>query len=200
MTRPTEGAGRLYLGTDSRLQLGGPEREGRTVTVPGTGGLLRWFTDHLTDSDQSIAVVEGATVFEVIDEKASGIPPGCEGLHCIHDAGGTASLAGLRPDHGRYHVYRAILEGGAFALRLALEAADVTPSALEGLRAEGPGARSRLWLQIHADILEVAVAGEHVARPDAARRPGYRAAYRRYRTLRDTLSREDDAGGAAESV
>jgi sugar (pentulose or hexulose) kinase len=196
MSGPEAGGARLYLGTDSRLELTRPDGGERTVSVPGTGGVLRWFTDHLTDSDQSIAVVEGATVFEIIDEKASGIPPGCEGLHCIHAADGTVTLTGLTSDHGRYHVYRAILEGGAFALRSGLETAGVSPADLDGVRVEGPGARSRLWQQIHADILEVGVTGERLARPDAARRPGYRAAYRRYRVLRDALSGADGVGGA----
>jgi sugar (pentulose or hexulose) kinase len=184
---------RLHLGSDSRLALPGEGDEALTIQVPRTGATLRWFTDHFADSDQSIAVVENATVFEVIDEKASGIPPGCEGLICLMpgpekgEGTGAGGLVGLTESHGRYHVFRAILEGAAFALRGAVEAAGGRLQDLEVIEVEGAGARSRLWLQIHADVLRTAIRGEREAKPDPARRPTYEAAYARYLHLRKAL-------------
>ena len=182
---------RLHLGTDSRLEISGEEAEPLTIEIRGTGATLRWFTDHFTDSDQSIAVVEGTTVFDIIDGKASGLPPGCEGLLCLipgqaegeGEVPGIGGLIGIAGHHGRYHVYRAILEGAAFALRSGMERSGVQPQDLTVIEVAGPGARSRLWLQIHADVLGVAMKGEREAQPDPARRDIYEAAYGRFLRL-----------------
>jgi len=188
----SSGAGsdhRLHLGTDTRLEIVGESGDAHSVTVPGTGRLLRWFTDHFTDSDQSVAVVEGATVFTIIDEKSSGIAPGCEGLRCLVQEEGGAALIGLKPHHGRYHVYRAILEGSAFALRAALEAEGTPPGSMDRVTVTGAGARSRLWLQIHADVLGVTVTGEREAQPDPARRDLLEAAYQELVSFKESAAK-----------
>ncbi len=185
--------GLLYLGSESRLHLLDPGGgEPYSATIPDTGSVLRWFVDRFADSDQSIAVVEGATVFEIMDEKTASVPPGCEGLTCVIGdwspdpsiEGGGAWL-GLGHRHGRYHLYRAILEGCAFEVRRLLEQAASAGIHVEALKVDGPGAKSRLWLQIHADICGIEMEGLQMARPDRARERLYSEAYRRYRTARD---------------
>ena len=182
--------GLLHLGSESRLHLPHPgEGEPYTATIPETGSILRWFVDHFADSDQSIAVVEATTVFEIMDEKTASVPPGCEGLICMvsewgSDIAGAAGGAwlGVAHRHGRYHLYRAILEGCAFELRRLLEEAAATGMRVDAMKVDGPAAKSRLWLQIHADICGIEMAGLDVARPDEARKQLYEEAYGRYRS------------------
>ena len=55
----------------------------------------------------------------------------------------------------RAHVYRALLEGVAFELRLHLEGLEAaTGQRISVIRAMGGGSRSRLWTQIVADVTD----------------------------------------------
>jgi xylulokinase len=72
------------------------------------------------------------------------------------DPSATGTLYGLTVAHGRGDVTRAVLEGCAYQLR---RIAERLPA--EGRRdtiAVGGGARSRLWLQILAAVLDVPLA------------------------------------------
>jgi len=62
------------------------------------------------------------------------------------------ALWGLGLKHTSAHVFRAILEGTAYGTRHILE--DLASHGFKAteLYATGGGAKSRLWLQIHADI------------------------------------------------
>ena len=96
---------------------------------------------------------------------AANIPPGCEGLLTLPywnaaqtpywDPLARGALVGLHGRHTRAHIYRSILEGVAFELRLHLEqleaASGVTVTAI---RAVGGGARSTLWMRIVADVTQ----------------------------------------------
>lgn len=188
---PERTTGVLHLGSQTRLSL--PGRAGGDpfeAVLPHTGSVLHWFVVHFADSDRSEAVAEGASVFQIMDEKAAALPPACDGLICVPSRWGAGTdgefspaggaFLGLRIDHGRYHLYRAILEGSAFEVRRLLEAAAGEGFNVDALRVEGAGARSRLWLQIHADICGLTIEGEHQMRPDPARWGMYAQAYIRY--------------------
>ncbi len=94
-------------------------------------------------------------------EKAAGVPIGSDGLTCLIDLDGRAGaengeyrgmLAGLSRKTDRWCVLRAVLEGVTCSVR---ELAGDLEWNLMGkdIRTVGGGARSDLWLQIHADVL-----------------------------------------------
>jgi FGGY-family pentulose kinase len=129
-----------------------------------TGSILDWYRRHFAGSQQAEAEKRNVPVFAVLDELAAAVPPGAEGLIVRDDWQGNRSpyknpaargaIAGLSLAHGPGHVVRAIYEATACGTRHILEDA-----AAHGLRVEriflgGGGARSPLWLQIHADILK----------------------------------------------
>ena len=60
--------------------------------------------------------------------------------------------SGLSLNHGRAHLYRALLEGCTFALRDIVDRLDAMGLADEEIRVVGGGARSDLWLQMKADV------------------------------------------------
>lgn len=153
--------------------------------IPETGALVRWFTERFADSDQAAAVIEGASVYEIIDEKASGMPPGSDGLLCLPDEGDGGALIGLRQSHGRYHLYRALYEGMAFALRRVLEDAQSAGLQLPSMRVSGPGALSRLLLQIHADVCDIELEGGRPFASDPARRETYDNQFGRWVAARE---------------
>jgi xylulokinase len=116
-------------------------------------GSLRWLRD-----------VVGGEVSSLVVE-ARRWDPGVEGLTFLPylagertphaDALARGAFAGLSLRHDRGALVRAVLEGVAFGLRDGLElvAAIAGPPALG--RVSGGGARSRLWLQILASVLEL---------------------------------------------
>jgi FGGY-family pentulose kinase len=136
-----------------------------------TGSILDWYRRHFAGHQQAEAAQRKVSVFEVLDELASAVPPGAEGLIVRDDWQGNRSpfknpaargaIAGLSLAHGPGHLVRAIYEATACGTRHILEDA-----AAHGLRVDrvflgGGGARSPLWLQIHADALKKTI---HVPR------------------------------------
>ena len=61
-------------------------------------------------------------------------------------------FAGLSLNHGRAHLYRSVLEGCTFALRDIVDRLDAMGLGADEIRVVGGGARSRLWLQMKADV------------------------------------------------
>jgi len=96
-------------------------------------------------------------------EAAAGqVPPGAEGLLVLPywnaaqtphwDPLARGAVVGWHGRHTTAHLYRAVLEGVAFELRLQLDLLEQAMSAsVRELRAVGGGARSPLWAQIVAD-------------------------------------------------
>jgi FGGY-family pentulose kinase len=140
-----------------------------------TGSILDWYRRHFAGAQRQEAEQRGVHVFEVLDEQAAAVPPGSEGLVVRDDWQGNRSpyknprargaIVGLSLAHGPGHIFRAIYEATACGTRHILEDA-----AAHGLRVEriflgGGGARSALWLQIHADILKKPI---HLARESEA--------------------------------
>jgi xylulokinase len=109
-----------------------------------------------------LGAVAGAD-YERLDEQASAVPPGADGLLFhpylfgerapVFDGSLRASFIGLSGRHGPAHLLRAVLEGVALSLADCALAADRAGLAIDDLRVIGGGARSRLWRQIVADAL-----------------------------------------------
>jgi xylulokinase len=118
-------------------------------------GALRWFRDALAPDASFDDLTAEA---ERCDAGADGVVflPYLQGERTPHaDPGATASFSGLSLRHDRGALARAVLEGVAYGLRDSLELLrelGVTPTTG---RASGGGARSRLWLEIIASVLDL---------------------------------------------
>lgn len=100
-----------------------------------------------------------------LEAAAALLPPGSEGLltlpywNCAQtpywDPHARGAVVGWHGRHGPAHMYRSLLEGVAYELRLHLEAIEAaTGEPITSLRAMGGGARSTLWTQIIADVTQ----------------------------------------------
>lgn len=100
----------------------------------------------------------------LLDDEASKIPPGCEGLVTLPywnavqspywDPVARGAVVGWRGTHSRAHMYRSILESIGFEMKLNLESIEEgTGVKITSIRAMGGGTRSKLWTQIMADII-----------------------------------------------
>jgi ribulokinase len=140
-----------------------------------TGSILDWYRRHFAGTQRQEAERRGVHVFEVLDEEAAAVPPGAEGLVVRDDWQGNRSpykdpqargaIAGLSLAHGPGHIFRAIYEATACGTRHILEDASAHGLRVERIFLGGGGAKSALWLQIHADILKKSI---HLARESEA--------------------------------
>jgi FGGY-family pentulose kinase len=129
-----------------------------------TGSILDWYRRHFAGREQAEAERRGVNIYQVLDEEAALVPPGAEGLIVRDDWQGNRSpyknpqargaIVGLSLAHGPGHVFRALYEATACGTRHILEDAAAHGLKVERVFIGGGGARSALWLQIHADILK----------------------------------------------
>lgn len=128
-----------------------------------SGVLARWFRDQLGRDEVLRAKGEGRDPYSLLDEEASGVPPGSEGLLALPyfmgeraplwDPEARGAFVGLTLSHTRAHLFRALLEAAAFSLRHAIEAGMAVGLPISGETVVVGGvARSPLWLRIIADI------------------------------------------------
>ncbi len=102
------------------------------------------------------------TPYKELDEMASHAKPGSDGLVFIpyligdrmnKDTNTRGSFLGLTINHNSSHIVRSVLEGVIFSMRQALEIFHSLHQNPKRIVASGGGAKSKLWLQIQADIL-----------------------------------------------
>lgn len=134
--------------------------------INGGGLCLRWFRDELAKEVKKIAAESGVDPYKLLDEEASKIPEGSEGLLFIPHLGGRAYpynpkirglWMGFTWKHTAVHLFRSILESIAYEYHHYLR---ILRELLEGVeirevRGIGGGSKSLIWNQIKADILGV---------------------------------------------
>lgn len=124
------------------------------------GSVVKWFRDalafHLRQQSQEI----GVSIYDIFNSACPTEPTGLIVLPFLQGMGGTPDvdpnatglIAGLTTATTQADLYRAILEGLSFEMQYNLEKLQeggVTP---QRLYACGGGARSKIWLQIKADV------------------------------------------------
>ncbi len=129
-----------------------------------SGGSLRWFRDQLGEEERREAVRQGIDPFELLSRAAESSPPGANRLlflpymygerSPIWDTDARGVLFGLSLATRKADIVRAIMEGAAFGLRHNIEAAQAGGFDPRSLACVGGGARSAVWNQIKADVLQ----------------------------------------------
>ena len=135
------------------------------MTLNHSGGLaLRWFRDGFCEPQLARAAAGEGDAYDLMLEGAGDAPTGLLVLPHFAGAGtptfDTASrgaILGLTFSTTRTDLTVAILEGLTYELRLNLDLLRDGGVAIDVLRAIGGGARSKLWLQLKADITGIPV-------------------------------------------
>jgi xylulokinase len=134
--------------------------------IAGGGLALRWFRDQFYNVYHGQPQPLTNDLYDQMTAAAESIPPGAEGLVFSPHLGGRICPAepamrgawiGFSWKHTQAHFFRAVLEGVAFeyAYYLHILRALLPQLTLVEARVIGGGARSRVWNQIKADILNV---------------------------------------------
>ncbi|MCC7165739.1 MAG: hypothetical protein IT331_24795 [Anaerolineae bacterium] len=137
------------------------------VPVCPTGGMaLKWFRDTF-GSGQTGAPNEGDAGYERLARDAAQIPPGCEGLTMLphlmgayspeYNAQARGVFYGFTLRHSRAHFARAVFEAVAFMLKRNLDEMAALGIPAHSIRSMGGGAKSRMWLQIKADVTNLVI-------------------------------------------
>ena len=129
--------------------------------------MVSWFLEQFGDAERRQAAERGVPAETLLDELLVQTEPGADGLvlqpfwnPVLGETGpeGRGSIIGFKDFHTRAHVYRALIEGLAFALRAGkarIERRTKTP--ITRIRLSGGGAQSDQVSQIMADVLNLPV-------------------------------------------
>lgn len=132
-----------------------------------TGSIIKWFVDNFAKEECARACELGEDLFVFLDKMVAQVPPGSDGLVLLDYFQGNRSpyqdplargaLWGLSLSHTKAHVLRAIYEGTAYGTYHILQTLAQSGFEVEEMYVSGAGARSRLWLQIHADVTNIPI-------------------------------------------
>ncbi len=134
--------------------------------------MVSWFKKEFGEREMRRAAERGIAPESLFDELVEAVPPGSEGLVLqpywspgVRFPGPEArgAIIGFGDVHTRAHLYRAILEGLAYALREGLERLqERTGVPVTELRVAGGGSQSDAALQLTADIFGLPAVRPHV--------------------------------------
>jgi sugar (pentulose or hexulose) kinase len=134
--------------------------------------MVSWFKQEFGLREAQLAEQRGCTPEALFDELIEDVPPGAMGLTLlpfwspgvkVPGPEAKGAIIGFGDVHKRAHVYRAILEGLAYALRQGLERTEKrlkTPA--REVRVSGGGSQSDAAMQITADIFARPASRPHV--------------------------------------
>jgi sugar (pentulose or hexulose) kinase len=134
--------------------------------------MVNWFKEQFGHHEQLRALAEDVAPEALFDRMASSVPPGSMGLMLqpywtpglrVPGREAKGAIIGFGDVHTRAHVYRAILEGLAYALREGKERIEKRSGvAITELRVSGGGSQSDAAMQLTADIFGLPTARPHV--------------------------------------
>ena len=175
--------GHLYIGTSSWISAHVPFRKTDVMhkiatlpsAIPGryfianeqetSGESLRFLINNIFFADDEFKTVKPNNIYELCNQIASRVPPGSQGLIFtpwlfgertpVENATIRGGFHNLSLHHTRADMIRSVFEGVAFNLRWLLKyVEEFQGRPFQYLNFIGGGARSELWCQILADVLQ----------------------------------------------
>jgi len=128
------------------------------------GALTKWFVDNFAKEDKTRAKEMEIPVYQLLEEDMKDEPTGILVLPHFAGAGtpymdpsSRGAIVGLNLGHQPPDILRAIMEGIAYEMRINMECLAKGGIQINGLKATGGCAKSKMWLQMKADILGVPI-------------------------------------------
>lgn len=129
------------------------------------GALVKWYVDTLAGNERAAARERGISIHAQLESGAAAdeptgilvLPHFAGAATPYMDNGSKGAIVGLTLTHTGSDLYRACLEGVVYEMALNLERLNDAGIRPDMLRATGGGARSAMWLQMKADILNIPV-------------------------------------------
>jgi sugar (pentulose or hexulose) kinase len=134
--------------------------------------MVSWFKREFGQNEERLANERGIDTEDLFDELVTSAPPGCQGLMLqpywspglkIPGPEAKGAVIGFGDVHTRAHLYRAILEGLAYALREGSErTSNRAHKPIREIRVAGGGSQSKAAMQLTADIFGLPTSRPHV--------------------------------------
>jgi sugar (pentulose or hexulose) kinase len=132
------------------------------------GMALKWFRDAFYGGEAQTARRSGVDPYDLMTLDAAQVPAGSEGLVALPHLEGAACpefnpaargvFFGATLRHSRAYFVRALMEAVAYMLKRDVDLVRELGVSVHEVRSTGGGARSRQWLQMKADVLQIPVA------------------------------------------
>jgi sugar (pentulose or hexulose) kinase len=149
-----------------------PEAYSLEVQIYRGYWMVSWFKQQFGLHEQRLAVETGIEPESLFDELVNQVPPGSMGLILqpfwspglkVPGPEAKGAIIGFGDIHTRAHLYRAILEGLAYALRDGKERTERRSRVpVTELRVSGGGSQSDAAMQLTADIFGLPTARPHI--------------------------------------
>ena len=127
------------------------------------GALIQWCVDTIAKKEKEVAAQEGISVNSLL-EGASNEPSGLLVLPHFAgaatpymDSGSKGAILGLTAGSTVSDIYRGCMEGVVYEMMINLERLKDSGVRFEMLHATGGGAKSAVWMQMKADILNIPI-------------------------------------------
>ena len=149
-----------------------PDRYSLEIQVYRGYWLVSWFKQEFAHRERTLARERGVEAEELFDDLVNKVPAGSMGLTLqpywspgLKEPGPEAkgAVIGFGDVHTRAHLYRAILEGVAYALREGKERTERRSGVpITELRVAGGGSQSDAAMQITADVFGLPTCRPHL--------------------------------------
>ena len=134
--------------------------------------MVSWFKEQFGQHEELLARERGVPPESLFDELVNAVPPGAQGLMLqpfwnpgikVPGPEAKGAIIGFGDVHSRAHLYRAILEGLAYALREAKERIERRGGTrITTVRVSGGGSQSDAAMQLTADIFGLPAERPHL--------------------------------------
>ncbi|MDL2236244.1 xylulose kinase [Christensenellaceae bacterium OttesenSCG-928-K19] len=127
-----------------------------------SGSIVNWLKENYCGNIAQIATAQNKSIYDILNEEASKLPVGSEGLVALdYFQGNRAPHAdpdvrgmfyGLSLKHKPQHMYRAIIESICFGTESIMQSFREGGMNPDGIYISGGAVKSSLWVQMHADV------------------------------------------------
>ena len=129
------------------------------------GALIQWCVETFAKKERELAEKQGISANEYLErqfgkDEPSGLlvlPHFAGAATPYMDTGSKGAILGLSTETTVADIYRACMEGVVYEMYLNMQALQGSGVRFERLNATGGGARSRQWMQMKADVLDLPI-------------------------------------------
>jgi len=125
---------------------------------------LEWVLSHLLAGEQAEAKVRGCSVYDLVNAAVDDVKPSDDDpvflpfLYSSNESpGASGSFLGLHGWHTKAHVLRAVYEGITFSHKTHIDRLLGHRGPARAARIAGGAARSAVWVQMFADVLQLPI-------------------------------------------
>jgi len=127
------------------------------------GALIQWCVDTLAKKEKELAKERGISVNELLEGEATEptgllvLPHFAGAATPYMDTGSKGAIVGLTAAHTVSDIYRACMEGVAYEMQINMDCLKKSSVQFKQMSATGGGARSKVWMQMKADVLNMPI-------------------------------------------